>query len=43
MHNAFVKLNKEFERIKQKGYIKGIYNAPSSIGRTFEIKPDAIP
>lgn len=36
MHNAFVKLNKEFERIKQKGYIKGIYNSPSSIGRTFE-------
>lgn len=36
MHEAFVKLNKEFERIKEKGYIKGIYNSSSSIGRTFE-------
>ena len=30
------KLRKEFERISEKGYIKGIYNSLSSIGRTFE-------
>lgn len=29
-------LQKEFERISKKGYIKGIYNSLSSIGRTFE-------
>lgn len=30
------KLRSEFERIRKKGYIKGIYNNLSSIGRTFE-------
>ena len=30
------KLQKEFEKISKKGYIKGIYNNYSSIGRTFE-------
>lgn len=30
------KLQKEFNKIKQKGYIKGICNDYSSIGRTFE-------
>ena len=29
-------LQKEFERISKKGYIKGIYNNSASIGRTFE-------
>ena len=29
-------LEQQFERISQKGYIKGIYNSSSSIGRTFE-------
>jgi hypothetical protein len=29
-------LQKEFERIKSMGYIKGIYNSSQSIGRTFE-------
>ena len=36
MNEKFIKLQKEFERIKGKGYIKGIYNSSSSIGRTFE-------
>lgn len=36
MQEAFIKLKKEFEIIKEKGYIKGIYNSSSSIGRTFE-------
>lgn len=30
------RLLKEFKRISEKGYIKGIYNCSSSIGRTFE-------
>ena len=30
------KLKEEFERISKQGYIKGIYNSLSSIGRTFE-------
>lgn len=29
-------LREKFDKISQKGYIKGIYNCPSSIGRTFE-------
>lgn len=36
MNEKFNKLNQEFERIYNKGYIKGIYNSSSSIGRTFE-------
>lgn len=36
MQKNISKLQKEFERIKQKGYIKGICNNFSSIGRTFE-------
>lgn len=36
MQKSIAKLRKEFERIKQKGYIKGISNDFSSIGRTFE-------
>ena len=36
MKETFANLQKEFERIKTKGYIKGIYNSSSSIGRTFE-------
>ena len=37
MHKEAIKeLQQEFERISQKGYIKGIYNSLSSIGRTFE-------
>lgn len=36
MNNELKKLQKEFERISKKGYIKGIYNSLSSIGRTFE-------
>lgn len=36
MDEKFIKLQKEFERIREKGYIKGIYNSSSSIGRTFE-------
>ncbi len=36
MQETFLKLQKEFERIKAKGYIRGIYNSSSSIGRTFE-------
>ena len=31
-------LQREFEKISNKGYIKGIYNSSSSIGRTFENK-----
>lgn len=30
------KLNEEFKKISKKGYIRGIYNCSSSIGRTFE-------
>ncbi len=36
MKEKFEKLYKEFEKISEKGYIKGIYNSSSSIGRTFE-------
>lgn len=36
MNEQFLKLQKEFNRISKKGYIRGIYNTPSSIGRTFE-------
>ena len=36
MDKSFIKLYKQFEKIKEKGYIKGIYNSYSSIGRTFE-------
>lgn len=36
MKKNIEKLQKEFERIKNKGYIKGISNNYSSIGRTFE-------
>lgn len=37
MYNETIKkLQKEFERISKKGYIRGIYNCSSSIGRTFE-------
>lgn len=36
MNESFKKLQNEFNRIKKKEYIKGIYNSASSIGRTFE-------
>ena len=36
MEETFQELKREFEKIKAKGYIKGIYNSSSSIGRTFE-------
>ena len=36
MYENVRKLRIEFERIKAKGYIKGIYNNYSAIGRTFE-------
>lgn len=36
MDSNLNKLQKEFEKISKKGYIKGIYNCNSSIGRTFE-------
>lgn len=36
MYKNVIKLRKEFERIKSKGYKKGIYNNYSAIGRTFE-------
>lgn len=36
MKKNIEKLQKEFQKIKQKGYIKGITNDYSSIGRTFE-------
>jgi len=36
MYENIKKLKTEFEKIKAKGYIKGIYNNYSSIGRTFE-------
>ena len=36
MQKNIEKLQKEFERIKKKGYIKGICNNFSAIGRTFE-------
>ena len=36
MNEKFNKLNQEFEKICCKGYIRGIYNSSSSIGRTFE-------
>lgn len=36
MNSNILQLKKEFEKIAKKGYIKGIYNCLSSIGRTFE-------
>ena len=36
MYKNITKLREEFEKIKPKGYIKGICNGVSSIGRTFE-------
>lgn len=36
MQEKFKKLYDEFKKINKKGYIKGIYNSASSIGRTFE-------
>ena len=36
MKEKFIELEKQFNIIKEKGYIKGIYNSSSSIGRTFE-------
>ena len=36
MNETFIKLQKKFEKIKEKEYIRGIYNSYSSIGRTFE-------
>lgn len=36
MYENVTKLRKEFEKIKAKGYIKGICNNYSSIGRTFK-------
>lgn len=40
MQKNIEKLKKEFERIRQKGYIKGISNDYSAIGRTFENELD---
>lgn len=36
MNRKLIQLQEEFKRISKKGYIKGIYNCSSSIGRTFE-------
>jgi len=36
MNDTMKQLKNEFKKISQKGYIKGIYNNSSSIGRTFE-------
>lgn len=36
MEEQFLNLQKKFNHISKKGYIKGIYNTSSSIGRTFE-------
>ena len=36
MKEKFLELQKEFYKIRGKGYIRGIYNSSSSIGRTFE-------
>ena len=36
LEKAIQKLYKEFDKISKKGYIKGIYNNYSAIGRTFE-------
>ena len=36
MEDTITKLKEEFNKISSKGYIKGIYNNLSSIGRTFE-------
>lgn len=35
-NSTMQKLKEEFNRIKKKGYIKGIYNNSAAIGRTFE-------
>lgn len=36
MNNKIEQLKEEFNKISKKGYIRGIYNSSSSIGRTFE-------
>ena len=36
IEERMLELKKEFQKISKKGYIKGIYNNLSSIGRTFE-------
>ena len=36
MQKNIEKLQKEFQRIRAKGYIKGICNGYSAVGRTFE-------
>ena len=36
MDETIKQLKKEFDKISKKGYIKGMYNNSSSIGRTFE-------
>ena len=36
INDEFKRLKKEFDKISKKGYIRGIYNCLSSIGRTFE-------
>lgn len=36
MNETIKQLKQEFKKISEKGYIKGIYNNNSSIGRTFE-------
>jgi len=36
MNETIKQLKKEFEKISEKGYIRGIYNNNASIGRTFE-------
>ena len=36
MDNEFIKLKKEFEKIKEKGWIKSIRKGPTGIGKTFE-------
>lgn len=36
INNTIQQLKEEFNRIKKKGYIKGIYNNSAAIGRTFE-------
>lgn len=38
MKNEIQNLNDEFNKISNEGYIRGIYNSPSSVGRTFESK-----
>ena len=38
MNETIKELQEKFEKINQKGYIKGIYNSNSSVGRTFELE-----